>query len=152
MERLEREIRKVAKRVGLPAASELVRIWPQVVGETIAANAWPARLNRKGVLQVNTSSATWAFELKHLAPQILAKLERELASECPSELRFAPGPVPGKGREAGASLAPKGPATTAREREQGEKLAAVIDDEELRALVARAAAASLAQNCRKGAP
>jgi hypothetical protein len=102
MERLEREIRKVAKRVGLPAASELVRIWPQVVGETIAANAWPARLNRKGVLQVNTSSATWAFELKHLAPQILAKLERELASECPSELRFAPGPVPGKGREAGA--------------------------------------------------
>jgi hypothetical protein len=152
MERLEREIRRVAKRVGLPAASELVRIWPQTVGETIAANAWPARLDRKGVLQVNTSSATWAFELKHLAPQILSKLEQELGGECPNELRFVPGPVPGKGRESDAPLASKEPATTAREREQGEKLAAVIEDEELRALVARAAAASLAQNCRKGAP
>jgi predicted nucleic acid-binding Zn ribbon protein len=99
MDRLEKEIRRVAKRVGLPAASELVRAWPQIVGETIAQNAWPARLNSKGVLQVNTSSATWAFELKHLAPQILAKLE-----------------------------------------------------EELRALIARAAAASLAQGGRKDAP
>jgi hypothetical protein len=152
MDRLEREIRKVAKRVGLPAASELVRIWPEVVGETIAANAWPARLNRKGVLQVNTSSATWAFELKHLAPRILVKLEKELAGECPSELRFAPGPVPGRGRDDDAFAAPKGPTTTAQERELGEKLAAGIDDDELRALVARAAAASLAQNCRKGAP
>ena len=152
MDRLEREIKRVAKRAGLPAASELVRIWPQLVGETIAANAWPARLNRKGVLQVNTSSATWAFELKHLAPQILSKLEQALGGECPIELRFIPGPVPAKGQEDEASRAPKGPATTAREREQGEKLAAVIDDEELRALVARAAAASLAQHSRKGAP
>jgi len=152
MDRLEKEIRRMAKRVGLPAASELVRIWPEAVGETIAANAWPARLNRKGVLQVNTSSATWAFELKHLAPQILAKLEQALAGECPKELHFVPGPVPSKGREAGSPPSPKGPLTTAREREQGEKLAAAIDDDELRALVARAAAASLAQNSKKGAP
>jgi len=152
MERLEREIRKVAKRAGLPAASELVRMWPQVVGETIAANAWPARLNRKGELQVNTSSATWAFELKHLAPQILSRLEQALGGECPSKLRFAPGPVPGRGQETESSLAPKEPAITAQEREQGERLAAVIDDEELRALVARAAAASLAQRSQKGAP
>lgn len=151
MDRLEREIRRVAKRVGLPAASELVQIWPQVVGETIAANAWPARLSRKGVLQVNTSSATWAFELKHLAPQILAKLEQALGGECPSDLHFVPGPVPAKGQESDSPLAPREPVTTAREREQGDKLAAVIDDEELRALVARAAAASLAQNSRKGA-
>ncbi len=152
MDRLEREIRKAAKRVGLPAASELVRIWPQVVGETIAANAWPARLNRKRVLQVNTSSATWAFELKHLAPQILAKLEQALAGECPGELHFVPGPVPGRGRESDSSPVSNEPATTAREREQGEKLAAVIADDELRALVARAAAASLAQSGRKGTP
>ena len=152
MDRIEREIRRVAKRAGLPAASELVRIWPQLVGETIAANAWPARLNRKGVLQVNTSSATWAFELKHLAPQILAKLEQALAEECPKELHFVPGPVPAKGRENDPSLANKAPAPTAREHEQGEKLASVIGDEELRALVARAAAASLAQHSRKGAP
>jgi hypothetical protein len=44
------------------------------------------------------------------------------------------------------------PVTTARERAQGEKLAAAIADDELRALVARAAAASLAQNSRKSTP
>ena len=152
MDRLEREIRRAAKRVGLPAASELVRIWPQVVGETIAANAWPARMNRKRVLQVNTSSATWAFELKHLAPQILSTLEQALAGECPSELHFVPGPVPARGPEGDPSPVVNEPVTTARERAQGEKLAAAIADDELRALVARAAAASLAQNSRKSTP
>jgi hypothetical protein len=152
MDRLEKEIRRAAKRVGLPAASKLVRAWPQIVGETIAQNAWPARLNSRGVLQVNTSSATWAFELKHLGPQILAKLEQELAGECPSELRFAPGPVPSKGRETGLAYVPQAPVTTAQERAQGEELAAAVADDELRALIARAAAASLAQSGRKDAP
>jgi hypothetical protein len=152
MDRLGNEIKKTARRVGLPAASEVVRVWPSVVGETIAANAWPARLNRRGVLQVNTSSATWAFELKHLAPQILSKLEQALVEECPSELHFVPGPVPSEGRETGSPLSPAPPAITARERAQAEELAAAIDDEELRALVARAAAASLARNTKRSAP
>jgi hypothetical protein len=151
MDRLEGEIRKVAKRAGLPAASELVRVWPQVVGETIAENAWPARLNYKGVLQVNTSSATWAFELKHLAPQILSKLKQALIEECPKELHFVPGPVPSKGRETGSPYLPKAPMATAQERAKGEELAAAISDDELRALVARAAAASLARSSKKSA-
>jgi hypothetical protein len=152
MDRLGNEIKKTAKRVGLPAASEVVSVWPRVVGETIAANAWPARLNRKGVLQVNTSSATWAFELKHLAPQILSKLEQVLVEECPRELHFVPGPVPSEGRETGKPLAPAVPAPTEKERAQAEELAAVVGDEELRALVARAAAASLASSTKRGAP
>jgi len=152
MDSLGNEIKKAARRVGLPAASEVVRVWSSVVGETIAANAWPARLNRRGVLQVNTSSATWAFELKHLAPQILAKLKEVLIEECPRELQFVPGPVPSEGRETGKPPAPVPPATTERERAQAEKLVAGIDDEELRALVARAAAASLAQNKERSTP
>jgi predicted nucleic acid-binding Zn ribbon protein len=152
MDNLGKEIKKAARRVGLPAASEVVRVWSSVVGETIAANAWPAQLNRRGVLQVNTSSATWAFELKHLAPQILSKLKETLVEECPNELHFIPGPVPNKGRETGKPLAPAAPTTTESERAQAKGLAAVIDDEELRALVARAAAASLAQNKKRSAP
>jgi hypothetical protein len=109
-------------------------------------------LSYKGVLQVNTSSSTWAFELKHLAPQILSKLKQALTEECPKELHFVPGPVPSKGRETGPPFVPKAPSTTAQERAQGEELAASIADEELRGLVARAAAASLAQSARKGAP
>jgi len=152
MDRLDREIKRVAKRAGLPAAGELVRIWPQLVGETIAANAWPARVSQKGVLQVNTSSATWAFELKHLAPQILDKLGSALAEDCPRELHFVVGPVPEKGSGDAAATAPKRPSITAEERRRGERLAEEIADDELRALVARAAAASLAQKNKKDAP
>ena len=149
MDRLGNEIKKTAKRVGLPAASEVVSVWPRVVGETIAANAWPARLNRKGVLQVNTSSATWAFELKHLAPQILSKLEQVLVEECPRELRFAPGPIPNRGRNTDSAEGAVAPQAGPAELAQAEKLAAAIGDADLRALVARAAAASLARRASK---
>jgi len=149
MDRLEGAIRKEAKRIGLPASSPLVSVWPETVGETIAANAWPARLNRKGVLHVNTSSSTWAFELKHLESKILSRLRESLAEECPSELRFAPGPIPSRGRNtdpAGSAVVPRaGPGELA----QAQQLAAPIEDEELRALVARAAAASLARRAAK---
>ena len=149
MDRLDKNIRKETKRIGLPAASELVRIWPELVGETIAANAWPARVSRSGVLAVNTSSSTWAFELKHLGGEILARLKERLGEECPGELRFAPGPIPARGRE-GASREPtEAPEIGLEELLRAEQMAAPIEDEELRALVARAAAASLARSVRK---
>jgi len=145
MDRLEGAIRKEAKRIGLPASSPLVSLWPEMVGETIAANAWPARLNRKGVLQVNTSSSTWAFELKHLEPRILSRLRESLADECPSELRFAPGPIPGRGRDNDPEGDTRAPEVGPDELLRGQRLAAPIEDAELRELVARAAAASLAR-------
>jgi hypothetical protein len=119
------------------------------VGETIAANAWPARLARGGALVVNTSSATWAFELKHLAGQILSRLQEKLGDDCPRELRFAPGPVPARGRETVAAGSPTGPEIGAGERLQAERLTATIANDELRELVARAAAASLAKGTGK---
>jgi hypothetical protein len=147
MEPLERIIRKQAKRLGIPAASPLVDIWPEVVGDTIAANAWPARVTRKGVLYVNTSSATWAFELTQLASRILARLGEALTDDCPLELRFAVGPVPSRNPASPASSRPL--EIDPEELEQAERLTAVIDDEELRSLIARAAAASLARSRSK---
>jgi hypothetical protein len=149
MDRLEGAIRKEAKRIGLPASSPLVSLWPETVGETIAANAWPARLTRKGVLQVNTSSSTWAFELKHLESKILSRLRESLAGECPSELRFAPGPIPSRGRNPDSTEGAGAPQAGPAELAQAKKLAAAIGDADLRALVARAAAASLARRASK---
>jgi len=149
MDRLEGAIRKEAKRIGLPASSPLVSLWPETVGETIAANAWPARLTRKGVLHVNTSSSTWAFELKHLEPKILSRLRESLAEECPSELRFAPGPIPSRGRNTDSEEGPAVPEAGPGELARAQQLAAPIEDAELRALVARAAAASLARRAAK---
>jgi hypothetical protein len=149
MERLEHEVREAAKRAGLPAASELLEVWPAVVGETIAANAWPAKQTRAGLLVVNTTSTTWAFELKHLAPKILEKLKLALPGGCPSELRFVPGPVPGEARAAGEQMDLRTPVVGDEERLCGEELAASVSDKELRELIARAAAASLAKSSAK---
>ena len=147
IERLDAEVRRELGRFA-PAegdAAAVTRAWPHAVGETIARNAWPARIASDGTLHVATVSATWAFELARLAETILAQLRTELGEGTPRALRFAPGPVP----EPPAAPAEGAPApalvATARQRAEGAAIAAGIEDEELRELVARAAAASLAR-------
>jgi hypothetical protein len=95
---------------------------------------------RDGTLHVNTSSSAWAFELGQLEAEIRARLG-ELA---PPKLRFAPGPLPEP-----LTVAADGPRAnrsepTLQDRFEAAELARPIDDEKLRNLVARAAAASLA--------
>ena len=116
--------------------------WADAVGEQIARNAWPARIARDGTLHVHTSSSTWAFELEHLAADIRTRLG-ELA---PPKLRFMPGPLPepqtaASDEAVGATFA----IPSAEDLEAAAELAAKIEDEKLRNLVARAAAASLAR-------
>ncbi len=144
MDRLGEDIRRQAKRFGLPAASPLLEAWPELVGEQVAANAWPARLTRSGELRVNTSSSGWAFELSQLAPRMLEKLREVLGEDCPSGLRFAVGPVPARGWSADEE-GPRPPEIGPAEREQAARITAFVEDEELRELIARAAAASLAR-------
>ena len=80
MERLDRELRRELGRFG-PAEGDMVaivRAWPDAVGETVARNAWPARLARDGTLHVHTVSSTWAFELGTLAATMLERLSAVL--------------------------------------------------------------------------
>jgi hypothetical protein len=136
MERLGGEVERELARFGPQGRiGELVAAWPEAVGEAIARNAWPARVARDGALHVHTVDAVWAFELTQHAGDIAARLG------VPS-LRFAPGPLPAP-EQAPPAAAPKVVPGRA-DVERGEALAAPIEDEELRALVARAAAASLA--------
>ncbi len=147
MDRLDRQVRRELGRFG-PVAGDMigiVRAWPIAVGETVARNAWPARLARDGTLHVNTASSTWAFELGRLAPTILDQLRPELGDTTPPTLRFAPGPIPEPETEAAERRAPARPEIGSEHRAEAAEIAAVIDDEELRELVARAAAASLAR-------
>ena len=110
------------------------------MGDQIARNAWPARVARDGTLHVNTSSSAWAFELTQLEATIREKLGR-LA---PSKLRFAPGPLPEPLTFVEDESSANAPEPSDAERLRASELAAVIGDEKLRNLVARAAAASLA--------
>lgn len=122
----------------------ITRVWAAAVGETVARNAWPARLTRDGTLHVSTASATWAFELGRLAATILEQLRPALGEATPPALRFAPGPLPDAGVEAPEKLATTAPRIDSEHRAEAAMIAAGIEDEELRELVARAAAASLA--------
>lgn len=145
MERIGTDVRRELGRFG-PAAgmSDLVEAWPEVVGDPIARNAWPARLGRDRTLHVATASAAWAFELAHLEGELLDRLRGAVGEAAPSRLRFALGRLP----EAPADAEQAEPSRTEpspADLEAAARLASAIEDEELRATVARAAAQSLAR-------
>jgi hypothetical protein len=147
MERIDSSVRRELGRFG-PVDGDMVaivRAWPEAVGETVTRNAWPARLARDGTLHVNASSATWAFELGRLAETILEQLRALLGEATPPALKFAPGPVPEPALRASEEAPSPALEVGPEERLKGAALAAGIEDDELRELVARAAAASLAK-------
>jgi len=149
MERLGSDIRRTLAVSGMPEAgamTAIVRAWPQAVGAAIARCAWPQRLGRDGTLRVAAVSSTWAYELDRLAPEILPRLQAALGEDDrPARLRFVLGPVPGAPAVDPDEPASRLPQPAAPERQEAARLAAAIEDDELRELVVRAAAASLAQ-------
>jgi hypothetical protein len=152
MERIGEDVKRELERHG-PAAgmAALVTTWAAAVGDDVARNAWPARLARDGTLHVATSSSAWAFELGHLEREIVSRLRRHLGESAPPKLRFAPGRLPEPAAAASADAPGAPPEPSPQARREAAALAAEIDDEELRGLVAKAAAASLARassDCR----
>ena len=145
-ERIGGEVDRELRRFGPAGAmGEIVKAWPAAVGDSIARNAWPARLGRDGTLHVNAVSATWAFELGRMSATILEQLRTHLRGRTPPALKVTPGPVPEPERDPAAQDASRRPEIGAKDRVEAAALAAAIDDEELRELVARVAAASLAR-------
>jgi hypothetical protein len=142
MEPLGPDVRRELRRFG--SASELadvVAAWPAAVGEAIARNAWPARLTRDGTLVVHTSDSIWAFELAQRA----AEIRERLAALVPATIKFMPGALPAMGAEASDEGSRTVPAATEEEVRMGLSLAASLENDDLRDLVARAVSASLAR-------
>jgi predicted nucleic acid-binding Zn ribbon protein len=139
---VQRELARFGPAEGM---SEIVRAWPEAVGDQIARNAWPARLARDRTLHVATSSSAWAFELAQLEPKLRERLEEALGETAPAALRFAPGKLPERSSEEIESRTRRGREPTNEERELAAALAAGIEDENLREVVAKAALASLAR-------
>jgi hypothetical protein len=139
VKRLGEEVKRELGRFG-PAAgiADLVEAWPAAVGETIARSAWPARVARDGTLHVNTADSVWAFELTSRAPEIARRLGVE-------RVRFTPGRLPEAAAEGARDVTNRPPQPSQEHVEEGSRLAAEIEDENLRKVVARAAAASLAR-------
>ena len=146
MDRLEADVRRELGRFGPPSSiGAIVEAWPAAVGDSIARHAWPSRMARDGTLHVATTSSAWAFELAQLAPTILERLRVVVLGEVPKSARFAPGPLPESPEPDVVSSRDAVPLPSAEQRAEAERLAAVIGDEDLRKMVARAAAASLAK-------
>jgi hypothetical protein len=145
-ERIGDDVRRELARFG-PAEgmTDIVRAWPAAMGEQIARNAWPARLSRDGKLHVATSSSAWAFELAQLEPRLLERLSEVLGEKTPAGLRFAPGKLPEPAVPEGSAAPGRAPIPGAEELELATAMAAGIEDESLRKIVAKAAAASLAR-------
>jgi hypothetical protein len=143
MRRIGDEVKRELKRFGPQAGlGKVVEAWPGAVGEMIARNAWPARITRDGTLLVHTSSSAWAFELAQLESEV----KQQLGKVAPARFRFVPGPLPEPELSAADKAAVKAPTPSPEETELAAALAAAIDDEKLRNLVARAAASSLAKH------
>lgn len=145
-ERLGTDVRRELKRFGPAGAiADVVAAWPTAVGDSIARNAWPARIARDGTLHVSTSSSAWAFELGLLEERLRERLTAAVGKDAPARLRFAPGPLPEGGAPEPSEVEDHAPVVTEQHRQAGEELAATISDENLRKIVAKAAAASLAK-------
>jgi predicted nucleic acid-binding Zn ribbon protein len=142
MDRVGDAVSKELKRFG-PAAgmAPIVEAWPAAVGMQIARNAWPARLARDGTLHVNAKDSIWAFELKSRAEEIRDRL----GEHAPRRLAFAPGPIPEPAETAPDEAPVRVAEPTPEQLARADSLTRQIDDEELRKVVTKAVALSLAK-------
>ena len=146
MEPIGAEVRRELGRFGTSGEmADLVTAWPEAVGETVAANAWPARLARDGTLHVAAGSSTWAFELQQLEGEITGRLREVLGETAPARLRFAPGPLPERAPPPADERKRPPPKPSAEQERRAHELAAEIESEELRKSVEKAAQMSLAR-------
>lgn len=142
MDRVGDEVARELSRFGpLVGMAPIVEAWPESVGEEIARNAWPARLSRDGTLHVHTRDSIWAFELTSRGEEIRARL----GEHAPPRLAFAPGPLPERSAEPSATPPESPPKPSAKHVAEADSLVRVIRDDDLRKVVAKAAAASLAR-------
>lgn len=72
--------------------AEIWRIWPEVVGETLACRARPLRIIN-GTLTVAVSSAPWMQEIRFMTDMMKKKLNDCLGSDVVSEIVLKAGRV-----------------------------------------------------------
>jgi hypothetical protein len=144
------DVQRELKRFGPAGAiGEIVKAWPAAVGDAIARNAWPARVSRDATLHVATSSSAWAYELGLLEADIRERLAGTVGPDAPKRLRFAPGRLPEPPRKVPEEGRAEPIRPTPEQEREAASLTAAIEDENLRKVVAKAAAASLAQTVER---
>ena len=114
--------------------AEIWRLWPEIVGETVAARATPVRII-KGVLTIAVSSGPWKQELNFLKSMMIDKLNERLGSQVVKEIVLKSGKV-AVSNEAPPEELPRKKKLTARQLALIEEQSAAIQDPETRAAFA----------------
>jgi predicted nucleic acid-binding Zn ribbon protein len=74
--------------------AEVQRVWPDAVGEVVAAQAEPTG-ERDGVLTVTCASAVWAQELDLMGPELAQRINAALGAEAVRSMRCSSAPARG---------------------------------------------------------
>ena len=120
--------------------------WTQAVGPAFANNARPHAYSN-GVLTVATKHASWQSELHFLRRPLLEKINAALPRPYVKELRFVARAAAPAAAAAEPAFAP--PTPNSRHRACAQAIANQIDDEAVRATVARVVARALARDAYK---
>lgn len=84
-------VQSLLTRHGLSSGAtlgRLARMWPDVVGERLAGETSPARLDA-GVLLVEATSGAWGAQAQFLAEEIRTSANRALGSDVIKRVRVA---------------------------------------------------------------
>ncbi len=139
---------KLRVPASIEASPIAFRDWEAAVGTRIAARARPLKLER-GVLLVRTASSTWAQELALLSDAIITQLRaRNVAVD---SLRFRVGQIEAPDRPPSREEVRISPAEVPLPPTVQDEIARV-EDPELRAIIARAAAKNLGWQEANDAP
>jgi hypothetical protein len=130
---------KLRVPASIEASPIAFRDWEAAVGTRIAARARPIKLER-GVLLVRTASSTWAQELALLSEVIITALRRRNVAV--DSLRFRVGQIDAPERPPSREEVRVSPAEVPLPPAVAIQIAHV-EDPELRAIIARAAAKNL---------
>jgi hypothetical protein len=124
--------------------AEIWRIWPDVVGATLATRACPVRIIN-GTLTVAVSSAPWMQELRFMTAMMKEKLNSRLGAEVVREIVLKAGRVDQPPAEVQDDIVPPIP-LTAQQLALIEAEAASITDPETRQAFIELMRASLEQH------
>ena len=90
MQSLKVTIESMLKRFGIDnaiAQNDAINVWDKVVGEAVAKNATPDRVEH-GVVVVKVSSPTWRQELYFQKEEIIKKLNKKIGKIVIRDIRF----------------------------------------------------------------
>jgi hypothetical protein len=103
--------------------AEIWRLWPEIVGQTVAARAVPLRII-KGTLTVAVSSGPWKQELSFLKGMMIERLNDRLGGEVVKEIILKSGAV-----DRNVSVSPVPPEETPRKKQLTARQAAFIEEQ-----------------------